>query len=100
MPSIPRAPRVAISRRDVLLRGAAIATALAAGPVAALAAGPTLLNVSYDVAREFYKDYNTAFIAHWKKTDRRGPDDRTRSTAARASRRAACSTAWRPTWSR
>jgi len=28
----------------------------------------TLLNVSYDVAREFYKDYNTAFIAHYKKT--------------------------------
>ncbi|VWX63431.1 sulfate transporter subunit; periplasmic-binding component of ABC superfamily [Burkholderiales bacterium 8X] len=28
----------------------------------------TLLNVSYDVAREFYKDYNTAFVAHYKKT--------------------------------
>jgi sulfate transport system substrate-binding protein len=27
-----------------------------------------LLNVSYDVAREFYKDYNVAFAAHWKKT--------------------------------
>ncbi|MBB6577726.1 sulfate transport system substrate-binding protein [Comamonas odontotermitis] len=27
-----------------------------------------LLNVSYDVAREFYKDYNAAFIAHYKKT--------------------------------
>ena len=27
-----------------------------------------LLNVSYDVAREFYKDYNAAFVAHWKKT--------------------------------
>ncbi len=27
-----------------------------------------LLNVSYDVAREFYKDYNSAFIAHYKKT--------------------------------
>ncbi len=27
-----------------------------------------LLNVSYDVAREFYKDYNTAFVAHYKKT--------------------------------
>ncbi len=32
------------------------------------AAGPTLLNVSYDVSREFYKDYNTVFAAHWKKT--------------------------------
>ena len=34
----------------------------------AQAAGPTLLNVSYDVAREFYKDYNAAFIRHWKAT--------------------------------
>jgi sulfate transport system substrate-binding protein len=32
------------------------------------AAGPALLNVSYDVAREFYKDYNAAFIKHWKAT--------------------------------
>src|SRR5690349_15718484 len=32
------------------------------------AAGPTLLNVSYDVAREFYKDYNAAFVKHWKAT--------------------------------
>ncbi|MFM7027040.1 MAG: sulfate ABC transporter substrate-binding protein [Limnohabitans sp.] len=28
----------------------------------------TLLNASYDVAREFYKDYNAAFIAQYKKT--------------------------------
>src|SRR5215204_1096201 len=28
----------------------------------------TLLNVSYDVAREFYKDYNAAFAKHWKAT--------------------------------
>ena len=28
----------------------------------------TLLNASYDVAREFYKDYNAAFIANYKKT--------------------------------
>lgn len=27
-----------------------------------------LLNVSYDVAREFYKDYNAAFVTHYKKT--------------------------------
>ena len=32
------------------------------------AAQNTLLNVSYDVAREFYKDYNAAFAAHYKKT--------------------------------
>ena len=32
------------------------------------ASAQTLLNVSYDVAREFYKDYNAAFIANYKKT--------------------------------
>jgi sulfate/thiosulfate transport system substrate-binding protein len=32
----------------------------------AAATGMTLLNVSYDVTREFYRDFNTAFIAHWK----------------------------------
>lgn len=25
-------------------------------------------NVSYDVSREFYKDLNAAFVAHYKKT--------------------------------
>ncbi|GAA4408682.1 sulfate ABC transporter substrate-binding protein [Quisquiliibacterium transsilvanicum] len=46
-------------------------TALAAVAFAAAlpaAAQTTLLNVSYDVAREFYKDYNVAFVAHYKKT--------------------------------
>ncbi|WP_138513273.1 sulfate ABC transporter substrate-binding protein [Rhodoferax bucti] len=33
-----------------------------------VAAQTTLLNASYDVAREFYKDINTAFIANYKKT--------------------------------
>ena len=33
-----------------------------------LASAQTLLNASYFVAREFYKDYNTAFVAHYKKT--------------------------------
>lgn len=33
-----------------------------------LASAQTLLNGSYDVAREFYNDYNAAFIAHYKKT--------------------------------
>jgi sulfate transport system substrate-binding protein len=28
----------------------------------------TLLNASYDVAREFYKEYNAAFVANYKKT--------------------------------
>ena len=29
-------------------------------------AAPTLLNVSYDVMRDFYKDYNSAFQKHWQ----------------------------------
>jgi len=34
---------------------------------ASLQAAPTtLLNVSYDVTREFYKDYDAAFKKHWK----------------------------------
>ena len=42
---------------------------LAALSFAGLAAqAQTLLNASYDVAREFYKDYNAAFVAHYKKT--------------------------------
>ncbi len=40
--------------------------AFAASGVAS--AQTTLLNASYDVAREFYKDYNAAFVAHYKKT--------------------------------
>jgi sulfate transport system substrate-binding protein len=47
---------------------AAAAAALLLGAAPAFAAGPTLLNVSYDVARELYKNYNPVFIAHWKKT--------------------------------
>jgi len=34
----------------------------------AASAQTSLLNVSYDVAREFYKDYNAAFVANYKKT--------------------------------
>jgi sulfate transport system substrate-binding protein len=45
-------------------------TTLAAALLAAstLASAQTLLNASYDVAREFYKDYNAAFVANYKKT--------------------------------
>jgi sulfate transport system substrate-binding protein len=42
------------------------ALALAASGVAS--AQQTLLNVSYDVAREFYKDINAAFVPWYKKT--------------------------------
>ena len=41
---------------------------LALGLAGIAGAQQTLLNVSYDVAREFYKDYNAAFAAHYKKT--------------------------------
>ncbi len=50
-----------LSRRSLLLA----ALSLAAAPTMA---ATTLLNVSYDVSREFYKDYNSVFAAHWKKT--------------------------------
>ena len=52
--------------------------ALALAPVAAFAlptwaqSQQSLLNVSYDVSREFYKDFNAAFAAHWKKTSGQG----------------------------
>ncbi|NHZ79249.1 sulfate ABC transporter substrate-binding protein [Massilia sp. CCM 8695] len=36
-------------------------------PLGASAAEAQLLNVSYDVARELYKEINPAFIAEWKK---------------------------------
>src|SRR5437764_10970006 len=58
MPSVP------IRARRALL----LAPLLAPFARPAVAATVTLLNVSYDVAREFYKDYNAAFVAHWKKT--------------------------------
>ncbi len=49
-----------------------IKTAIAALALAstgwAAAQTSTLLNASYDVAREFYKDYNVAFVANYKKT--------------------------------
>jgi sulfate transport system substrate-binding protein len=53
---------------SALRRALVIALPLAVLAPAATAAGPALLNVSYDVAREFYKNYNPAFIRHWKAT--------------------------------
>lgn len=43
-----------------------LATVLLVG--SSMASAQTLLNVSYDVSREFYKDLNAAFVAHHKKT--------------------------------
>lgn len=52
-----------------LIRGlgrAAVTTALLAALALPAAAQTRLLNVSYDPTRELYRDYNAAFIAHWK----------------------------------
>lgn len=49
-------------------RAAVLALATLASPLAFAQSPKTLLNVSYDVSREFYKDYNAAFAAHWKKS--------------------------------
>ena len=48
------------------LRAALAAVALSTSALAG--AQTTLLNVSYDVAREFYKDINVAFAASYKKS--------------------------------
>lgn len=45
-----------------------VAAALLAVAASSVFAQNSLLNVSYDVSREFYKDFNTAFVAHYKKT--------------------------------
>ncbi|MGA0611134.1 sulfate ABC transporter substrate-binding protein [Caldimonas sp. KR1-144] len=51
---------------STLSRRSLIAAALLAAAGWAQAAGPTLLNVSYDVARELYKEINPAFQKQWK----------------------------------
>jgi sulfate transport system substrate-binding protein len=63
---MPNTPFVPLSRP---LRRWLLALAVGAAlPLSASAANVELLNVSYDVARELYKDINPAFIADWKKT--------------------------------
>jgi sulfate transport system substrate-binding protein len=57
------------NRPQSTLRRWLLAAAMAAAlPLSASAADVELLNVSYDVARELYKDINPAFVAEWKKT--------------------------------
>src|SRR5262245_7827908 len=53
------------NRLSRALRGAALAIGLVAGMGTALA-DTTLLNVSYDPTREFYKAINEGFAAKWK----------------------------------
>ena len=56
-------PNAAFPRRLFL----AVSAAALLLPLSARAAEIELLNVSYDVARELYKDINPAFVADWKK---------------------------------
>ena len=54
-----------------LLRGSVFAAGCLLAYLPCASAAPdsgsaTLLNVSYDVSREFYREYNAVFIAHWK----------------------------------
>ncbi|HEX5803801.1 MAG TPA: sulfate ABC transporter substrate-binding protein [Azospira sp.] len=51
-----------------LARQLAVVTLALGLAVPAFAADPSLLNVSYDVARDFYKDYNPLFQKYWKAT--------------------------------
>ena len=55
------------SKKSFLLR-TLLSLALGASALSAARADVSLLNVSYDVTREFYKDYNAAFARHWKQT--------------------------------
>lgn len=51
----------------ILHRTVLVASFLLIGGIVAFAQSPaSLLNVSYDVSRELYKEINVAFIAHWK----------------------------------
>jgi len=56
-----RSTKALLFRVKTLLAGAALA--------ASGAASAQLLNVSYDVAREFYKEYNAAFAAHYQRVN-------------------------------
>jgi len=52
--------------RPSLPRRLALAASLALGAASPAFADTSLLNVSYDVTRELYKEINPAFIAQWK----------------------------------
>ncbi len=52
-----------LSRRDL---GAGVLALCAAAPGARAQQAGTLLNVSYDPTREFYRAFNAAFTRHWR----------------------------------
>ena len=49
-----------------LLKSISLFAVAAAFSASVFAADVNILNVSYDVSREFYKNYNPLFIKHWK----------------------------------
>jgi sulfate transport system substrate-binding protein len=63
---MPTHPCPTLARRSLL--GLAAGTLISGLNPGANAAGQTLLNVSYDVSREFYKEYNPLFVAYWKRS--------------------------------
>jgi sulfate/thiosulfate transport system substrate-binding protein len=66
-----------MNRRALLASGAAMAATACSQPSsggkANGGAATRLLNVSYDPTREFYKDYNKLFDAHWRGQQGGGP---------------------------
>ncbi len=59
---MPTSPR----RAFLASLGVAFAFAAVTVPARAQPAPPSLLNVSYDVSRELYKEIDPAFVAYWK----------------------------------
>src|SRR5476649_1603778 len=59
--------RVYLPRRLIVSSFLAASAAMLGLPLQAQAADTVLLNASYDVTRELFKDINPAFIADWKK---------------------------------
>ena len=54
------------TRRHFLQTFSALSLGFASAFTQAQHAAVTLLNVSYDLTREFYVDFNAAFGKHWK----------------------------------
>ncbi|MFN3415437.1 MAG: thiosulfate ABC transporter substrate-binding protein CysP [Caldimonas sp.] len=68
------------------LRAGLVAAAFAAASGAWAQSGPTLLNASYDIARELFAAINPKFVEHWKK--KTGQDVRIDQSHAGTSRQA------------
>ena len=68
--------------------------------VSAVAAPSNILNVSYDVTREFYQEYNDGLRASPTKSNTGLPRRSISLMAGRANRPAPSSMDWKPMWSR